>query len=658
MNLKSLGRVSFSLPFLLLLLASAPPAPAKESWPSIPPEDLALKDNPASPGSPAMILEREDFSDQSNFGGSYETIFYRIKIFTDQGKKYADVEIPFFKNGERIKDIHARTVHPDGKEFEFNGQVFEKTLVKFHDVNYRAKYFTLPDVQPGSIIEYKYRIEWDDPILALILGNHWTLQEDLFMRHAVFSLKKSPILALRWTGRVMHGEQMKEDHGASRFEVVDVPAFEKEDYSPPEEVLKPHLDFYYTEHSTETADQFWQRIGKERYEEVDTFLKKHKAADQIASQTISPADSPETKLRKLYARAQQIRNLSFEREKTKQEEKREKLKENNNVDEILKRGYGDAIDIDYVFADLARAAGFDASIVNVSLRNRYFFSKELLNANQLDDTVVLVRLGKEELYLDPGMRLCPFGLLPWGESASTGIRLDKNGGAFVQTWIPKESDAVTERKATLRLDPDGTLQGKIAVTFSGLEALTRRLDELEQDDISRRKYLQDDSQNWFPPGAAFELTNVTGWENPDEPLRVEGELRVPNFATAAGRRLLLPVAVFRDSLPRTFMQSTRNFPVYFQYPFMRHDDVTIQLPDGIKVENLPSSEQTPPSSVVQYKLVAEQRGASLHFERLLGVNGIFFPVNQYPPLRNFFNDVRTRDDQQTILHSTQVAQPN
>jgi hypothetical protein len=44
--------------FAVLLLASSPLAHAKDDWQPITPEDLKLKDNPAVPGSKAMILYR------------------------------------------------------------------------------------------------------------------------------------------------------------------------------------------------------------------------------------------------------------------------------------------------------------------------------------------------------------------------------------------------------------------------------------------------------------------------------------------------------------------------------------------------------------------------------------------------------------------------
>ena len=61
-------------------------------------------------------------------------------------------------------DIHARTIHPDGSIVNFDGKIVEKTTAKANGLQYVAKTFTLPDVRPGSIIEYRYR-EQRDPIV-------------------------------------------------------------------------------------------------------------------------------------------------------------------------------------------------------------------------------------------------------------------------------------------------------------------------------------------------------------------------------------------------------------------------------------------------------------------------------------------------------------
>ena len=94
--------------------------------------------------------------------------------------------------------------------------------------------------------------------------------------------------------------------------------------------------------------------------EVEGFVGKRKAMEG-AAQIVSPSDTPEVKLQKIYARVQQLRNVSYEVRKTEQQQKREKEKEPANVEDVWKRGYGEGIQITWLFLGLVRAAGFDAS---------------------------------------------------------------------------------------------------------------------------------------------------------------------------------------------------------------------------------------------------------------------------------------------------------
>ena len=63
---------------------------------------------------------------------------------------------------------------------------------------------------------------------------------------------------------------------------------------------------------------------KQRNGQLESFIGKRSAMEQVLTQIVSPNDSPEIKLRKIYDRVQQIRNTSNEFEKTEQEVKREK----------------------------------------------------------------------------------------------------------------------------------------------------------------------------------------------------------------------------------------------------------------------------------------------------------------------------------------------
>jgi hypothetical protein len=119
--------------------------------------------------------------------------------------------------------------------------------------------------------------------------------------------------------------------------------------------------------------------------------------------------------------------------RTEKEEKKEKLKPNMNVGDVLKNGYGSTWDINYFFAALARAAGFDTAIIVVTARDEDYFMPQLYSTRQLNASMVHVKLGDEQWFLDPASRYAPFGCLRWQETASRGIRPEKDGYTAIGT---------------------------------------------------------------------------------------------------------------------------------------------------------------------------------------------------------------------------------
>jgi len=611
---------------------------------------------PEAPGAPAIYLYRQvDRNDQE----SHEYNYVRIKILTEEGRKNADVEIPFFKESGDVRGIKARTIRPDGSVANFDGKVYEKTVVKVKGLRYLAKTFTLPDVQVGSIIEYHYTTTWDQYIY--FRESVWILSDELFTRSAKFSLKSLSGYAMRWSwprGLPTGTVPPKDDHGTIRLETKNIPAFQAEDFMPPPNELKFRVEFIYTQENDEKEpDKFWKKEGKKLNDQVESFVGKRKAMEQAVAQIASPNDSPEAKVQKIYARVQQLRNLSYEAEKTEQEAKRAKQKDTNNVEDVWKHGYADGRQIDWLFLGLVRAAGVEGYAVLVSRRSNYFFNPSLMNPNQLNDNVVLVKLNGKDVYCDPGTAFTPYGLLPWSETAVKGLRLDKDGGSWVMTTLPDSSVSRIERKANLKLRDDGTLEGKLTIVFAGLEALYRRLDERNEDEASRKKYLEDTVKEYVPSGIEVELTNKPDWGSSADKLVAEYDLKVPGWVSGAGRRVLLPVGFFSATEKHLFDHADRTHPVYFEFPFQKFDEVTIELPLGWQVSSLPPA-KIQDARAIKYTLKADESKGTLHVTRVLDVDILLVDTKLYPTLRSFFQIVRTSDEQQIVLQPGAAAAKN
>jgi hypothetical protein len=500
----------------------------------------------------------------------------------------------------------------------------------------------------GTVIEYFYTIN-----KKYIYDSSWLLSEDLFTKRAYFYLSKYSSLQLRWNcpvGLPPGTPQPNISWQGASLEIKDVPAFKVEDYMPPTRALKYRVEFIYAQKKRAESDPtiFWMELGKQWYEAFEKFVNEPKAMRKAVAGIISDNDSPEAKLQKIYARMKQIHNISFDPQKSEQERKREERKDIKNVEDIWKLGYGNAREINWLFIALARAAGFDADCVVVSARNSDFFDSKMMNPSQLNADVVLIKLQGKDIYLDPGAMFAPFGLLPWYETQVRGMRLTKDGGQWVETSSPDSALARTERKANLTLSEDGTLEGKLTVSFGGLEALELRIDGWNDDDASRKETLERMVKEMLPDGADVQLTNKPDWTSAENTLVAEYNLKVPGYASNAGRRTILPLGLFGTSEKNLFVHAERIHPVYFPYPYLKSDEISIKLPQGWAVNSVPKP-FTQEASAIGYALKSEAKNGSLRVNRVLRIDLVTVPVNQYGTLRKFFDIVRTQDEQQAVL---------
>jgi hypothetical protein len=634
----------------------------KEDWLPITPDDLNIKEVKGDPGASAIQLYYADYIDDT----SHSEFFYnRIKILTEKGKEHADVEIPVFPQTS-IAELKARTIQPDGRVVDFSGKPFEKTIIKGRGVKYLAKTFTLPEVSVGSIIEYKYKVIMPEYV---VYNNTWIVQHDLYTVKESFRMKP-------YEGRLetkggesqlsMLSTNMPNDLKPRRkswgfeMDAQNMPAFHGEDYMPPEENYKPEVHFFYGGGEIASPEKFWQDAGREWNNDAEQFIGNHAEIKAAAAEALGSESDPEKQLQKLYERAQQIRNLSYERARTEQEEKKESLKRNQNVVDVLKRGYGYSSDITLFFVALARAQGFQASLVQASNRKEHFFNQNLLSSNQLEHKLAVVKVSDKDVYLDPGTRLCPYGFVRWMYTSTAGLKLDKKGGSLIQIPPATQDKAVTKRNANLTLAADGTLSGDLTVQFQGGEALEHRLDALETDEAGRKKALEDELSNLLPPTAVVNMTKAQGRDAEEQPLLAEFHIQIPGYASAAGKRLQLPPYLFQSRKRDAFKPVDRKYPVYFPYAFGESDVIMIKFPAGYSMEGNTQNEDAA-LGYARYVNRGQFDGSQLALQRVLLFNGIFFDLKVYSEVRDFFNKVQTADEQQVVLRAgaaTSAAKSN
>lgn len=646
------------LPLLFAAFSSKAPGQATDSWQPVPKEDLVLQDNHADPGSPAMILERQVYTDDEK---RIQTEWVRIKIFTELGKAYADVEIPYLLKKTSVENIRGRTVGTDGTIVPFGGAVFDKVVIRYKKFRYNVKTFTLPGVEVGSVIEYSYTVRWKDHFPSYVTDRSlrfedgwtyptttWTVQEELFTRHAVFSIRPVKNGQLEFAKvRLPDNFPSSQPDGTMRMEVKDVPAIEHEEYMPPESMLNSRVHFYYV---VGPYGYYWQTVSKFRAKEAEKFTEKTHFLEQAARQIAPATDRPEVRLKKLYARVVQVHYLSYDQDAVSQ-----RLPANKSAEDIFRHNYGSGNEINFLFTALARSAGFDASIVQVVDRSSAVFEPVVLDESQLNAMVVLVRLNGENIYFDPATRFCPYGMIPWFENDAAGVRWDKAGGDALQVKSPASLLATVERRADLKVQPDGALDGTLEIVYTGQEALDLRLSAYNEDDAGRRKIAEDQVKVLTPSGVTVDIDSVSGWQESEQPLRITCHFHAARFASLTPHRMLFPMSVFQMGQKNPYNKTHRANPLYFQRNYVRKDQITITQPSGYQLEAMPPDCQDK-RSFANFHITRTADGPLLKLERLREMNGYYYSASIYGPLQDHAEKVRKCDAENVVLHRIEPSQ--
>src|SRR5205085_11400913 len=177
----------------------------------------------------------------------------------EEGTKYGNIEIPYLDNRAQVENIQARTVSADGQSTDFNGTIFDRIVVKSKRFRVNVKAFTLPNVHAGSIIEYSYRLHqhksppdvFKNPQGYVIDGTYaypaaqWTIQRELFVRQAHFlfhPFAKTTQVTMRSIHLPKMAEPQREPDGSMVIDIENIPAFQEEEYSPPEDVMRGRVE--------------------------------------------------------------------------------------------------------------------------------------------------------------------------------------------------------------------------------------------------------------------------------------------------------------------------------------------------------------------------------------------------------------------------------
>lgn len=636
--------------------------------------ELEEQFNPNDSSASATYLykyRRTYFTYLQDEGFSLKTeIHERVKIYNQEGFDFATKKFQLYQDGssrEKYESLKGYTYDlVDGK--------VEDTKLRKDGIfeNEKSKYtkevaFTLPDIKPGSVIEYKYDII--SPFISSI--DEFELQAEVpikklemrFESPEYFSYKLNTKGYLRIfpksgseTGtidftnrtRTMNGIGMNSklsyskkqyNIATSAYELENVPALRDEPYVNNIDNYRASVKYElsFTKFPNDPISYYsttWDDVVETIYKS-DNFggeLEKSNYFDNDLDALLANTSMPMEKA-----------TLIFNHVKTK-------VKWNGyygkytdvGVKSAYKDQVGNVAEINLMLTAMLRYAGLNANPVLVSSRNNgvpLFPTREgynyVISAIELENEVIL--LDATSMHTSPN--ILPFRCLNW-----EGRIIREQGSSALVDLYPKVK-AQTQTFMNASVNEDGTIEGKIRTQQTNHDAITSRISLFENNKDEFLENLENDYGGIEV--SEFETTNDL---DSSKPLIFAYSFSSDNQLEVIGDKLFVSPMLFFAQTENPFKLESREFPVDFGYPSASVYKINIRIPEGYKVESLPESIILElPDNLGKFKFLINNDDIAIQVSVDYDMNAPVVPANYYTYLKAFFEVLVKKEKEKVVL---------
>jgi hypothetical protein len=504
-----------------------------------------------------------------------------------------------------------------------------------------VKAFSFPGLEPGCIAEYRYRILSDDVAagLRINLDDHYPVALAR-IRIRPFSYPDLSIKMI-WSRDAHIEDKGKDKFGYYVFEGTNIPVVPDEPFMPPDETTHPWFAFYFT---LQEPEKFWNYLAGELAEGGKVLLKPNSKITKAAEAITVGATTSEEKVARLYEHCRtQIKNLSHDTCGYTPDQIAD-LKPVSKPIDVLTLGYGTGGQINLLFAAMLRSLKAECSLVYCGDRSESFFNLKSAMHSTLPDLLVALKYGDTWRFYDPGALYVPLGKLQWRNEATTAMVIEGEFFQFIQTPRSPAEYSTIQRQARLRLDPEGTLEGTIEITYGGHTgtAIKRLHDtktaqeslELIRDELVKRL-----------GRAEVSACEVLHARDPEKPLTIKCSIRVEGYAETTAGRMFVQPAFFQKGVEPRFPANDRQFDIYFPFPTNEEDTVILELPEGFEHEAAAAPKSL--NEITEFTYLPRLRYSgdfrTVTFERTLTLDMLLVQKQAYPWLKTNFDTLHSQD---------------
>lgn len=564
-------------------------------------------------------------------------IHERVKILTKDGLSFGDLALTF-PNKIRVGKLRARVYNLDEAGELMVAKVNSRKIFKERTGDKKRNIkVTFPEVRVGSIIEYSFEVN----TRLSTTFYPWYFQDFIPVRHSEFFIEfpsfasyKVKLVNDRFMEYVSipNGEQQ-------RFIAKNLPAVKPEPFV-------GNLNDYRCAVSFEVSgtSQFrtvgdeqvvadWSGVNRDLLFNI-SFGRRLTEVEKLAK--LIPNLDGLSDLEKIHL----IRETVMEQMTW---DKTEGLAVLLPLEDVWKERVRPAQEINMLLIAMLREAGFDADPVVISTRDKGNPDPGNAFINQFNYVVAHVSLENEEgILLDAAYEQYPTGLLPTRLINKIGLLVDYEVPRWIDLNLNGERE-VSIYSSEIDFDEDLNMEGMLTIIEGGITAIQERKilrskSEDEVVDYYRKRF----------SGLSVESVKLENLENSLEKLKVKLSF-TKEAEEAYGPDVFLNPLIFRKMIENPFKASQRLTPVDYEVPQVRRWVYTIKLPESIKIKALPEPMALllpDDEGLFIYNIAASENEIKVLVKYSL--EKTFFTVNEYPKLRNFFQEVAS--SQQALCH--------
>lgn len=557
-------------------------------------DELKMASYPKDPTAEAVVLYDIGESRFDLQQDGFELIYERrtkIKILSKAGLKYAEIEIPFYKDGSRaemIKEISGKVYNLVDDRIQSTAIDPKNKYVEVESEHWSVIKFAIPDVKEGSVFEIRYIVT--SPFLFNL--RNWEFQTTIPVVYSRYTTKMIPFYEyfyiLQGASKLDYFQSYEESNlpkryfGADYHDVVyvfllkNIPAFRDESFITSHEDYIIKLDFQLAAVHQPNGTNIkimstWPQLIEDFLKE-DSFGKYFKSSEGYAKSIL---DTLNLKMLSTSEKAKLINRVV--KSNYNWNGRKEKLT-NQTAKEFQRSKTGNSAEINLFLTALLKSAGMDANPVLISTRDHGKIKTDYPFQHFFNYVLASVLIDSNYILLDATDPMSQFGEIPAFCFNDKGLLVKKVKGEPIWLKLASTFPSSINYELDWSFDPgQDSLTAKTKVSSAGYDALALRksyaktVQELESD-LKLESQQQSDLR-------------VENSVDPDRPFIVSFNLK-QEYDKSASKLLIAPFAVFAEN-NNPFKQASRNYPIDLTYKKERCFNATIHIPGGYKLFSKP-----------------------------------------------------------------------